>query len=168
MQKNLGDEIVALLGVSESDDRMLDLFEKLGVDKNEFDRDEDDGAFWIELEEEMGLELEFSDAVPKELKNPQYIGGQYLVDISFYENNTFLPYGLQMEDSLETVEQKLNKKVNYMYPDDTTVLLWIYEDIGELGIEFKDNSFNNIEYVGVSLYEDPTKKSEEYILPFKR
>jgi hypothetical protein len=168
MQKTLGDEIVTLLGVSESDDRMLDLFEKLGVDKNEFERDEDDGAFWVELEEEMGLELEFSDAVPKKLKDPQYIGGQYLVDITFYENCTFFPYGLRKEDSLTIVEEKINKKANYMSAEDDSILQWIYEDIGDLGIDFKDNTYKNMEGMGVSLYENPTKISEEYILPFTR
>jgi hypothetical protein len=168
MQKTLGDEIVALLGVSESDDRMLDVFDKLGVDKNEFERDEDDGAFWIELENEMGLELEFSDAVPKELKDPQYIGGQYLVDISFYENNTFLPYGLKMGDSLKTIEEKIGRKANYVATEDDCILTWLYEDMPEIDIDFKNNAYDGMEGMGFMLYEEPTKESEEYILPFKR
>jgi len=36
MNQATGDEIVALLGVSESDDRMLNLFEKLGVNESEY------------------------------------------------------------------------------------------------------------------------------------
>ena len=168
MNQPTGEEIVALLGVSESDDKMLDLFEKLGIDNDEFERDEDDGAFWIDLEDKMGLELEFSDAIPEEFRNPQYIGGQFLVDISFYENNTFLPYGLKMGDSLETIERKLGKKANYVATEDNDILIWLYECIPEINIDFKDNSYKKMEGMSMLLYEDSAEKSEEYILPFKK
>jgi hypothetical protein len=168
MSQVTGDEIVSLLGASESDDRMLDLFDKLGVDKDKFERDEDDGSFWIDLEEEMGLELQFDSTIPEELRNPRHIGGQYLVDVSFYKNNTFLPYGLEIQDSLERVELKLSKKANFIYAEDDAILLWIYEDLGEFSVEFEDNSYSRIDYISVNLYQNPTEASEEYILPFKR
>jgi hypothetical protein len=166
MQKTIGDELIALLGVSESDDRMLDLFDKLGVDKNEFERDEIDGAFWVELEE-MGLQLEFNDAVPKELKDPQYIGGQYLVEITFYENNTFLPYGLKMGDSLKKIEEKIGRKANYIATEYDNILIWLYENMPEMDINFKNNTYDCMEEICFLLYEDPSNTPPEYILPFK-
>jgi hypothetical protein len=164
----IGDEIISLLGVSESDDRMLNLFDALGVDKDAFERDEDIGSFWVELEDEMGLELEFNDSISEKYRKPEYIGGQYLVDISFYKNSIFLPYGLKIQDSLEIIEKKLQRDANYIYSEDECILLWIYEDLGEFSIEFENNSYKNIEYISVNLYQDPTIKSKEFILPFKR
>ena len=170
MNQVTGDEIVSLLGVSESDDRMLDLFDKLGVNKDEFERDEDDGSFWIDLEEEMGLSFEFSNVIPEEYRNPQYIGGQYLVSISMDYNFKPLPYNLLDTDDLDTIEKKLNRQANYILIDDNSSLVWLYEDLGDILIEFEDETWKSIVEIRCSIYIAPEMSDDfdEVLKPFKR
>jgi len=150
-----GDEIVALLGKSESDDKVLDLFEKLEIDRSTLDRDEL-GDYRIELEEEIGLTLFFSSVIPKSWKSKEYyIGGQYLIDAVFDYYFEPLPFGLNDENNLEEIIVKLGKEPNYISISDETKLDWIYKDIGTLSIEFEDESLSSIYTMHVRTYEDP-------------
>jgi len=169
MNQPSGDEIVTLLGISESDDKILDLFEALEVDKDNLERDEDDGSFWIELED-IGLSLEFNNMIPEKYRNPQYIGGQYLVNVSLNYNFKPFPYGLTDEDSLDIIEKKLNARANYVLVDDNSTLVWLYEDLGDILIEFEDETWTSIIEIRLSLYQEPSKSDDfdEVMKPFKR
>jgi len=167
--KIIGNEIVSLMGFSESDDRMLDLFEKLGVDKNEFDRDEDDGSFRIDLEDEKGLILSFDSSTPIEIKNSKYIGGQYLACIFFYYDFELLPYGLQELDSLEIIENKIGKKANYINKENKEKLYWMYKDLMWFTIIFEDETYSEINTIQINYYSNPEDSEMlEIMEPFKR
>jgi hypothetical protein len=150
-----GDEIVALLGRSESDDKVLDLFEKLEIDRSEIERDEDINTFDIDLREEIGLTLTFDYSLKEEYRIPKYIGGNYLVQVTFDYYFKPLPYTLDDGYNLDKVVEVLGKEPNYISIDDSSSLYWFYEDLGWLSIEFEDESLSSIYYVDVKPYEDP-------------
>ena len=150
-----GDEIVTLLGRSETDDKILDLFEKLEIDSSEIERDEDIDSFDIELEEDIGLTLTFDASLKEESCVPKYIGGQYLVQATFEYRFKPLPFGLDDEYNLETVITKLGEEPNYINIDNSSELYWFYEDLGWLSIEFEDESLTSIYYVDVKPFENP-------------
>ena len=56
-----GTEIVKLVGLPETDDRVLDLIDLLGVDVSKIERSEYDDVYSIVLDEEIGLDLSFTD-----------------------------------------------------------------------------------------------------------
>jgi len=174
MKRPTGDEIVALLGISESDDRMLDMFEALGVNKDEFERDEDVGSFWVDLEDEIGLMLTFNSSLPEQYRIPNHEGGQYLVGIMFDYNFKPLPYQLLEDNNLDIVEEKLNEKPNFISIDDSSRLQWVYENLNWLTIEFEDDTYSSIYSVGLSIFEDPIENWDgnngfnTIIKPFKR
>ena len=154
-----GDEIVALLGRSESDEKVLDLFEKLEIDRSEIERDEL-GDYRIDLEESIGLTLRFSSVVPESLNLEEYIGGQYLVQITFDYYFKPLPYNLDDEYNIDKIVEILRKEPNYISIDDPSSLYWFYEDLGWLSIEFEDESLSSIYYVDIKPYEDPVENWE--------
>jgi len=178
-----GDEIVALLGRSESDDKVLDLFEKLEIDRSAIERGEYDNSFDIDLEEEIGLVLTFDTSLEEKYCIPKYIGGQYLVQVTFDYYFKPLPYNLDDEYDLDTIVDVLNKEPNYINLNDDSRLYWFYEELGWLTIEFEDESLSSIYSVDVKPYENPLDKWEstrteegvsegdgfgEIIKPFKR
>ena len=177
-----GDEIVALLGRSESDDKVLDLFEKLEIDRSTIERGEYDDSLNI-IDEDKGFFLTFNSILPKQNMQKEYIGGQYLTGISFEYHFEPLPYNLDDEYDLDTIVNVLNKEPNYIDINDPSSLHWFYEDLGLLSIEFEDESLSSIYTMGVSPYENPLDKWEstrteegvsegdgfgEIIKPFKR
>jgi len=178
-----GDEIVALLARSESDDMILDLFEKLEIDRSEIERDEDIDSFDIDLEEEIGLVLTFDSSLEEKYCVPKYIGGNYLVQVTFDYYFKPLPYNLDDAYDLDAIVNVLNKEPNYININDASRLYWFYEDLGWFTIEFEDESLSSIYSVDVKPYENPldawesTKDEEgvskrdgfsEIIKPYKR
>jgi len=153
-----GDEIVALLGKSESDDKILDLFEKLEIDRSEIDRSEIE-SFDI-IDEDEGLFLTFNSTFSKQSMQNEYIGGQYLTGISFEYNFEPLPYTLKDDYSLKEIINTLGREPNYIDIDDPSSLHWFYEDLGWLSIEFEDETLSSIYTMGISLYENPLDKWE--------
>jgi len=165
-----GDEIVALLGKSESDDKVLDLFKKLEIDRSEIERDEL-GGFDIELEEEIGLGLSFNGSLDEEYCIPKYIGGNYFVDCLFTYEFEPLPYGLKDDYDLDKVIEVLGKEPNFRLSHDKTACEWIYEDLGDIIIEFEDETLSSIYEVRVLVYTNTDFASEDFqdaCIPFKR
>ena len=154
-----GDEMVALLGRSESDDKVLDLFEKLEIDRSEIERCEYTDSFNIDDEEE-GFFLTFNSRFPTKNTQEEYIGGQYLATVSFDYIFKPLPYSLDDAYDLDAIVNILNKEPNYIDIDDASSLHWFYEDLGWLAIEFEDESLSSIYTMGVSPYENPLDKWE--------
>jgi len=176
-----GDEIVALLGRSESDDKVLDLFEKLEIDRSEIERDEI-GSYNI-IDEKEGLFLTFNTALPVQKGKEEHFGGQSLTGISFEYTFEPLPYGLKDEYNLDKIINILEKEPNYIDIDDPSSLHWFYADLGCFSIEFEDETCSSIYTIGVSPYENPLDRWEstkdedgisegdgfsEIIKPFKR
>lgn len=174
-----GNDIVKLLGYSESSNEVLDLFDALGIDKSEIERDEDDDSFDIIIQEgdddTEGTAISFDNSLPEKYRKTKNIGGQFLNYIEFDYNFTPLPYGLIDEDSLEIIEEKLGRKANYIDIDDADILHWIYEDFGWLTITFEENSnYTSVMMVQLNVYDNPEEKSEGFddidlaIKPYKR
>ena len=165
------DEIVALLGRSETDDKILDLFEKLEIDRSEIESDEDDDTFNIELEEDIGLGLTFNGSLNEKYCIPKYIGGNYFVDCLFTYEFKPLPFGLNDEYNLEKVIEILGREPNFRLANDKTACEWIYEDLGDLIIEFEDETLSSIYEVRVLVYDNPDFSSEDFqdaSIPFKK
>jgi len=169
-----GTEIIQLIGLPESDDKILDLIEALGVDVSEIERDEDDESYWIELSDILGVDLNFNDVAYSEKQKNLNIGGLYLNDINFQSNYNFLPYGIEINDTLETIENKIGKKANYIRLEengepDEEVLYWIYENLGVFSIQFEDNQQNSIIAIDIMPYENPASEGfDELIKPYFR
>jgi len=161
-----GDELLPLIGLSESDDKILDLFDKMDVKMDEIERDEDIDSFTIDYEDEYGFSLRFYKVDDGDYVIDNSIGGNYLTSVFFDYSCEDLPYGIDDEDNLEVVEQKIGKKANYINKDDQTLLCWLYEDIGFIVIEFQETSYDELmkiivsPYIGSSLLDGYT--------PFKR
>lgn len=149
-----GDELVTLMGLSESDDRILDLFDKMGIKLEDIERDKDIGDFMIDYIDKYGFALEFSSILPANftLENG---GGNYFIYINFNYIFNALPYEIDDKDNLETIEKKLGKKANYISKRDETELAWIYEDLGVFTVEFEDSNHTEIMNIIINLYEDP-------------
>ena len=162
-----GDELLALLGLSESDERILNLFESLEIKRDEIEVDEDIGSFWVDFEDDYGFALSFSDVLPASFITNIDIGGNYLVYVYFDYSFHALPYGIEDTDNLEMIEEKLEKKANYIDKDDDTKLTWIYEDLGVLTIEFQDNKYKEVINIIINLYEEP-KAWLDALSPFKK
>ena len=155
-----GTEIIRLIGLPESDDKVLDLIEALEIDVSKIERDEDDGSYWIELSDTLGIDLSFNDIAFSEKQKDLNIGGLYLNDINFQSDYNFLPYGIQINDTLEIVENKIGKKANYIRLEengepDEEVLYWIYENLGVFSVQFEDNQQKSIMIIDIMPYEDP-------------
>ena len=166
-----GDEIVALLSRSESDDKVLDLFEKLEIDRSAIERGEYDNSFDIDLEEEIGLVLTFNTSLEEKYCIPKYIGGNYFVDCLFTYEFEPLPYGLKDDYDLDKVIKTLGKVPNFRLSHDETACEWIYEDLGDIIIEFEDETLSSIYEVRVIVYDNPDFSTEDFqnaSIPFKR
>lgn len=175
-----GTEIVKLIGLPETDSRILDLIDLLGVDMSEIERDEDDDSYWIELDEEIGLNLSFTDRlITPEQKNDS-IASIFLNDINFYEECKFLPFNIEILDTLESIEEKIGFKANYIEVIDedkeideddmpTYTLYWIYEELGWVTIQFFEPTFFELFTLDVRPYENPETDSwKEIVKPFIR
>lgn len=177
MKKINGTEIIKLVGVSETDVRVLDLISLLGIDRCKVERDEI-GDYRIELEDEMGLDLRFSSVIPTEMEQrKENTGGLYLVDADFNDECDFLPFGITIEDNLEIVEGKIGKKANYVEVIDENLdtdeddipsytLYWMYEDLGWLTIQFDESDYSNIFNINCQPYEDPDHKDFKDIMKY--
>jgi len=158
-----GTEIIKLIGLSETDDKVLDLLELLKVDRPTLD--EDGQSEGIDLEEELGLYLGFGTTVITERQKSENIGGLYLNDINFQMHFSSLPFNLKTLDNLEIVTKKIERQPNYIRVEgdslDSEVLYWIFEDLGFLSVQFSDETQSEIIEICLMPYEDPT--DEEYI-----
>lgn len=176
-----GTEIVNLIGLSETDDRVLDLIDLLGVDVSKIARSEYNDDYWISLDEEIGLELSFTDTTTTPAQKANSIGGLFLNRIDFGDNCDFLPFGIEIDDSLESIEKKIGKKANYIMVIDeeeevdeddipTYTLYWIYEDLGWFRIHFFEPSFTEVFAIDVQPYENPEdpERYKNIFKPFKR
>jgi len=175
-----GTEIVKLIGLPETDDRVLDLIELLGVDVSEIERSEYNDDYTIDLDDELGLMLSFTNTIisPEQEKNS--IGGLFLNDIAFYEECTFLPFEIEVEDSLESIEEKIGLKSNYRdivdIPENadeddipTYRLHWVYKELGWFSIQFFEPTFTELASIHVMPYENPNTESYKRIVkPFER
>ena len=172
-----GTEIVKLIGLPETDDRVLDLIDLLGVDVSKIERSEYNDNYWISLDEEIGLDLYFTDTTTTPAQKANSIGGLFLNDICFGDNCNFLPFGIEIDDSLESIEKKIGKKANYtkikkkVYEDQilTYTLCWIYEELGWFRIQFFEPTFTEVFAIDIQPYENPDDEGYKHIVkPFKR
>jgi hypothetical protein len=164
MQLN-GNEILKLIGLSESDDRVLDLIEALGADRPEIDEYEQMED--VDVEDKYGLSLSFNDIIITEAQRNSAIGGFFVSEIAFYPNCPFLPFGLSGSDNLKTCEEKIGKKANYSSNKDNTKMYWFYEDLGWFTIFFTDETHNEIEVITLKTYEDPRDEGFTFLEPRK-
>ncbi|SFV64363.1 hypothetical protein MNB_SM-4-1155 [hydrothermal vent metagenome] len=160
-----GNEIIKLIGLPESDDKVLDLFEDLGVNRPEID--EDDCMEDINLKEKYGLNLAFDDNILTEMQKNYSGGGFFLCNIVFYSSCNFLPFGLNENDDLETIQKKIEKKANYSDTEDELNIYWFYPDLGWFTVYFTDNNFNKIAAISLKTYEDPTDEEFDFLEPIK-
>jgi len=175
-----GTEIVKLVGLPETDDRVLDLIELLGVDVSEIERGEYDDNYTIDLDDKLGLMLSFTDTIISSEQEKNTIGGLFLNNIAFYEECDFLPFNIKINDTLEAIEQKIGLKANYedvmneeqeVDEDDipTYRLHWVYEELGWLSIQFFEPTFTDLASIHVMVYENPnTEGYKQIVKPFKR
>ena len=180
MKKLNGTEIVKLVGLPETDDRVLDLIELLDVDVSEIERDEDTDSYWIDLSDEIGLTLSFNSTIISREQEENNIGGLFLYDITFDENCMFLPFNIDINDTLEVIEEKIGLKANYesIQKDEderdedeipTYTLNWVYEELGWLAIQFFEPTFTELAAVYVMVYDNINPESyKEIMKPFER
>ena len=175
-----GTEIVKLIGLPETDDKVLDLIDLLGVDVRKIERSEYDDDYTIVLDEEIGLDLSFTDTTTTPAQKENSIGGLFLNRIDFGDNCNFLPFGIEIDDSLESIEKKIGKKANYtrvideekeVDEDDipTYTLHWVYEELGWFRIQFFEPTFTEVFAIDIQPYENPDDEGYKHIVkPFKR
>ena len=175
-----GTEIVKLIGLPETDDKVLDLIDLLGVDVSEIGRGEYDDNYTIDLDDKLGLILSFTDTIISSEQEKNTIGGLFLEDITFYEECNFLPFDIDTEDTLEIIERKIGLKANYSQVIDekkeidddeipTYTLYWIYEELGWFRIHFFEPTFTELASIDVRPYQNPnTEGYKQIVKPFER
>jgi len=179
MKKLNGTEIVSLIGLPETDDRVLDLIDLLGVDVSAIERGKYNDDYWISLDEEIGLDLSFTDCLITPAQKENSFDGLFLNDISFGDNCYFLPFHIKIDDTLEDIENKIGKKANYIEVVDedekideddipTYTLYWIYEDLGWFRIHFFEPTFTEVASIDIMPYQNPNdEKYTNIVKAFK-
>ncbi|MCF6189133.1 MAG: hypothetical protein L3J51_01490 [Cocleimonas sp.] len=151
-----GNDIMALIGLPESDDSVLDLIEALGVERpvaNEYGNSEG-----IDLEDTLGLSLGFSQerVTAKQKKDPA--GGFYLDIIDFLYTFETLPFGIDADDNLLTVAKKIGNPVIYKPTDkEDNSRYWVDKEKGyRMQILFEDEKFEEVYGVVFYTYRPPS------------
>jgi len=149
-----GDKIVELIGLPDYDDRVLDLLEALGEDRDTIDDN------YERTEEKYGIILDFDYSKLNKKQKSDSSGAKFLNSIEFYYNFKKLPFGLDDTDSYDIVVQKLGKEADFISTDkdDASHRYWFFKERGYLiWMTFEDDKLNEIYNLIVRTYEKPIK-----------
>jgi len=139
-------EIIKLIGLSISDEKIINLIKEQPII-------DEDGIICIEFDE-IGLELGFDDLLITDKQRSESIGGLYLNDISFY-NDDFFPFNIKSEDNLKEVEKKMDLQANYVDIEDPEGVFWMYKDLGWFTIQFTDEKYESVDSIYIRPFENP-------------
>jgi len=168
MNKLAAEEIVNLLFLPMSDEKLLGIFEKLDIEVPALDEEyKMEGEISIIDDENSGLQFQFEE--PTVYSED---GMPFLNTIAFaQEQKVSFPFGLHKKDSFETVIKKIGRNPDFCDKGWKESKQWLLGFINDkevsMGVNFKKDfkgGINNIvvsEFIRDGLEEDP------YIFPCK-
>jgi len=164
MNKLAAEEIINLLFLPMSDEKLLDIFEKLNIEVPVLDEEyEMEGSVWTEGEETSGIAIEFTK--PNDYSED---ADPIVKQIDFYnEFKVSFPFGLHKEDSLETVIKKIGRNPDFCNKRMSWSKQWVspLRDMEIVyAVHFK-RDMKSINTIVITKFNRKSVEADEFIFP---